>query len=400
MRNNRYHTPMPVLLARARFLEQQLNRNTSDNADLHENLSTAQNQNEITVKPKGALMHFFDPVVEIFIAGGGGAGRALPQALQEAVNFGLNLKKIKVVCATSVGTILGLGIVLGLTPANMRKTLDDMPTDKFQDWSIRKIINFFNEWGLCSGKEMTSYIRKLIRETCSLDDPTFRELYNAGFTKEFRVIATNVSKQRIAIFSHKETPNMKVADAVATACGIPLVYPPHWLMNAKGEIEVFTDGGLIRNYPFGVGGSPNVPIEHQLGFNFVNRGTAYALNNEQHTWLGSFWGYLCALFSMILFQDPLSLSDGIKNRTVVIDVNHNPLKFNATAQEQRLLDAAGREGVRRLVQQNLKIKADEKYRKIKSDFLPSFSLKKPEIKKVSNIQEQRSLSALSKVKAR
>lgn len=372
MDEDQYQTPIPVLIARARILrEKHLASEKRETSPFY-----AAHEKESTTKPTREPQHLFSPVIELFIAGGGGAGRALPQALQEAVNFGLDLKKIKVICATSVGTIVGLGLTLGITPANMRQMLEDMPTEKFQDWSLRKIVNFFYEWGLCSGKEMTAYLRKLIKEKSGLDDPTFLELYRAGFKKEFRVVVTNVSKQRISIFSYKETPHIKVSEAVATACGIPLVYPPHWIVNAQGELEAFTDGGLIRNYPFGVGGSPNVPLEKQLGFNFVNRGAAYSLNNDKHALLGSFWAYLRTLFSMILFQDPLSLSDAIKNRTVVINVNHNPLKFNATAEEQRALDEAGQNGVRHLVHQIMKIKKKQDVTYSHPMFLPAYSIKR------------------------
>ena len=296
----------------------------------------------------------FNPVTEIYLAGGGGAGRALPSALAEAQLHGLDFNKLKVVCATSVGTIVGLGVTLGITPLKMKRMLSEMPTDKFQDWSLKRILNFFSEWGVCSGKEINAYIRKMIRDETGLEDPTFLELYNAGCTKEFRVLTTNVSKSRTAIFSHILTPNHKVAELVTTACSIPLVYSPRWLVNELSELEAHIDGGLIRNYPFGLGGDPTVPIEEQLGFNFVNKAAAYAIDNEKHTIIDSFWRYFKSILTMVLFDDPLSLSDSIKDRTVVIAVNHNPLNFDATPAEQHALDKAGIKGVRHLIARMLK----------------------------------------------
>lgn len=296
----------------------------------------------------------FKSVTEVYFAGGGGAGRALPSALAEAQKYGLDFEKLRIVCATSVGTIVGLGVTLGISPMKMKKMLCDMPTDKFQDWSIRRIFNFFTEWGVCSGNEMNAYVRKMIKDETGLDDPTFLELYEAGYTKEFRVLTTNVSKHKTSIFSHRLTPYKKVAELVTTACSIPIVYAPRWLVNERGELEAHTDGGLIKNYPFGLGGDPLVPIEEQLGFNFVNKGAAYALDNTKHTIIDSFWRYFKSLLSMILFQDPLSVSDSIKDRTVTIAVNHNPLKFDATEQEQLALDRAGIKGVRNLISRMLK----------------------------------------------
>ncbi len=292
-------------------------------------------------------------VKEIYIAGGGGAGRALPSALAKAQEYGLNFDNIKVVCATSVGTIVGLGITLNIAPHEMKKMLSEMPTNKFQDWNLRRIIHFFSEWGFCSGNEIKSYIRKMIKDKSGLDDPTFLELYQAGFNKEFRVVTTNVSKHKIAIFSHRLTPHQKVADIITTACSIPLVYAPSWIVNDKGELEAHTDGGLIKNYPFGVGASSNVPIQSQLGFNFMNKGAAYAIDNESHTMIYSFWRYFKSLISLVVFDDPLSVSESIQERTVVISVNHNPLKFDASVDEQAALDKAGSKGVEKLVERLL-----------------------------------------------
>jgi hypothetical protein len=340
MSNFQYESQIFTLRARARILLQ--------NDQPHQTSANQKVKSEIDLSPK--LPDIFKPVSELFIAGGGGAGRALPSALQEAVRYGLDLKNVKVVCATSVGTMVGLAIVLGLAPQEMKIILHDMPTDRFQDWSLKKIFNFFREWGFCSGKEISLFIRNLIKNKTGLDDPTFLELYEAGFTKEFRVLTTNVSKQRTTIFSYKETPHKRVSDIIATACSIPLVYSPHWIVNEFGELEAHTDGGLIRNYPFGFGGAMPSPIEHQLGFNFVNKGAAYALDNDKHQFVSTFWQYFKNLIAMILFQDPIALPDGIKDRTVVISVNHDPLKFDATLDEQHALDKAGKKGVRNLVQ--------------------------------------------------
>lgn len=335
-----YESQILALRSRARFF---LQNNHSNSLPTHPK----------EVKRNASQTEFydlFDSVSELFIAGGGGAGRALPSALQEAASFGLDFEKVKVVCATSVGTMVGLAVVLGIPPQEMKAILNDMPTDRFQDWSVKKVFNFFREWGLCSGKEIAFFIQKLIKDKTGLDDPTFLELYEAGYTKEFRVLTTNVSKLRTAIFSYKQTPHKRVSDVIATACSIPLVYSPRWIVNDFGELEAHTDGGLIRNYPFGFGGTTPSPIEQQLGFNFVNKGAAYGLDNDKHQFVSSFWQYFKNLLAMILFQDPVALPDGIRDRTVIISVNHNPLNFNASQAEQVALDKAGKEGVQNLVQ--------------------------------------------------
>ncbi len=360
-----YQTSVALMRAQARILiknEEHSQRIASRAIPIMQELRDELNV-QASVEPTIDKSQLFKPVKELFIAGGGGAGRALPSAFEEAVKHGLDLDNLEVICATSVGTIIGLGIVLGITPSEMRVMLNEMPTHQFQDWSLKKIYNFFTEWGLCSGKVINNYLLKMIYDKTGLIDPTFLELYEAGYTKEFRVVTTNVSKLRPAIFSHKLTPHKKVSDMVTAACSFPIVFAPHWIVNEQGVLECHSDGGLLRNYPFGFGGDATIPLEQQLGFNFVNKGAAYALDNDRHTLIDTFWQYFTRLLSMIMFQDPLSLPENVKDRTVVINVNHNPLNFDATPEQQQALDLAGIQGVQRLAQKiedNGKLKSKPK----------------------------------------
>lgn len=293
-------------------------------------------------------------VTELFIAGGGGAGRALPSALKEAAAFGLNLDKLKVVCAASVGAIVALGVVIGIPAHRMGAVLNDMPTDSFQDWNMYSFINFFTRWGWCQGEAMPNYFKEMIKNETGLDDPTFIELYEAGYTKELRVITANISKQRAAIFSHIKTPHEKVAKIIGLACSIPLLFPPQWFKNEKGEYEAYADGGIAKNFPLGVGSSSSVPLSEQLGFIIINKNGADKDPNKDK--IVSFWHYLRGLLTLLFTQDPLCLAANLKERTIPITVDHNPLNFSASKEQQAALDEAGRVGVRRFARHLLKNK--------------------------------------------
>lgn len=339
-------------------------------------------------KPVGHLRSLLKDVTEVFIAGGGGAGRALPSAINEASEFGLDLKKLKVVCASSVGAIVGLGIAIGMPANRMGKVLNEMPTDTFQDWSWLSVINFFTRWGWCQGETMPNYFRKMIRDETGLDDPTFLDLYKAGYRKEFRVITANVSKQRAAIFSYLKTPHEKVAKVVGLACSIPLIFPPQWVKNEKGHLEAYTDGGIAKNYPWGVGSSPSVPLHEQLGFIIINNNGRSQPNENI---LASFWHYLRGLIILLFSQDPLCLAANAKERTVAVTVNHNPLNFNATAKEQAALDEAGKIGVRRFARHLVKIK-EEAHKS--SALLPSFDALRNQSRPLAKEVERPTITAL------
>lgn len=337
-------------------------------------------------KPVGENRELLADVTEIFIAGGGGAGRALPSALKEATEFGLNLDKLKVVCAASVGAIVALGIVIGIPAHRMGAVLNDMPTDSFQDWNMYSFINFFTRWGWCQGEAMPNYFKEMIKKETGLDDPTFLELYEAGYTKELRVITANISKQRAAIFSHLKTPHEKVSKIIALACRIPLLFPPLWFKNEKGEYEAYADGGIAKNFPWGVGSSPSVPLSEQLGFILINK---YGADQDPaKDKIVSFWHYLKGIITLLFTQDPLCLAANIKERTIAITVDHNPLNFSATNKEQAGMDEAARVGVRRFARHALKSKP---HHTANAAFLPLFNTgkhKKESIDKNINSPER------------
>lgn len=299
----------------------------------------------------------FSSVRELFLSGGGGAGRALPAAIEEASRAGLDLKKVNVIVATSVGSILGLGIAMGLSPKQLHTMLAEMPAEQFQDWSLSSLKKCLQQWALCDGKGMPDYFRAALKKYTGLDDPSFAELYQKT-GKEFRVIVTNLSQKKMDILSHKTTPHEKVANSVALSCGLPVLYPPQWRQNEAGEWDLCVDGGLIKGYPWGVGSSSGTPLEEQLGFVFINRTGAAAFNQAPVSPIVTIKDYLKNILTMFVFRNVFDMPDSIKSRTVTIGLNWNPLKFTATKEEQEGLNQAGQDGVRQFIERTLKAKED------------------------------------------
>ncbi|MBO2030244.1 patatin-like phospholipase family protein [Siccationidurans ginsengisoli] len=78
----------------------------------------------------------------------------------------------------------------------------------------------------------------------------YRDLYTTG---------TNLTTQRVQVFSHETNPTMRVADAVRISMSIPLYFRAVLLDGqnnvmvgrpAPGQpVQVLVDGGLLANYP-------------------------------------------------------------------------------------------------------------------------------------------------------
>lgn len=306
-------------------------------------------------------------VRELYFAGGAGAGLALRASVLECIRNGLNLDKVKVVCGTSVGALFSLALSLDIPSKDLKKTINSMPGKKFMDWSWwDSLSNFPSRWGWCKGQAIPNYCCKIIKEFTGLEDPTFLELYQAGFKKELRVITANLTRGEVGVFSYRTTPNFKVATAVSVSCSVPVLFPPTWI---NGELH--TDGGIIKNYPFAVG-SQESDINKQLGFIFVNKATGLRLNEIETNPINSFFKYLGSLFWSVVFQEPLTLPDEVKRRTIAIDIDHPPWEFEATDAVQKRLNKAGRQGTINLMKQiRCWQKVENKRSHHKSEIVPS-----------------------------
>src|SRR5262245_55695553 len=71
---------------------------------------------------------------------------------------------------------------------------------------------------------------------------TFRDLRERG--RSLRIVATNVDRRTLRLFSDKTTPDVSVVDAVIASMSMPVVFKP-WRIDG----ERYIDGALVSNLP-------------------------------------------------------------------------------------------------------------------------------------------------------
>jgi NTE family protein len=71
---------------------------------------------------------------------------------------------------------------------------------------------------------------------------TFRDLRERG--RPLRIVATNVDRRTLRLFSDKTTPDMPVSDAVVASMAMPFVFKP-WRIDGMRHV----DGALVSNLP-------------------------------------------------------------------------------------------------------------------------------------------------------
>lgn len=178
----------------------------------------------------------------VYLSGGGMCAIAHVGALIELSKH-IHLKSIKEWMGVSAGSFVSMCICIGFT------------LDELYDISIRFDFTNIKEydsvpgWILHFGIDTGERLHKLI-EAClhvkGLESHiTFEELYKK-FGKSLKIIATDINIAEAKVFSPKETPTYKVADAVRASMSYPYYFQP-FICPETGHYLV--DGGVISNYP-------------------------------------------------------------------------------------------------------------------------------------------------------
>ncbi len=201
------------------------------------------------------------------VFGGGGAkGVAYAGALRA-----LKERKcwFRAVAGSSAGAITAALIAAGLDPDEMSRETDAglkcfqlnlkeglkrftdtggfLPSEPFRQWLNGVLVNQLKK----AGHEHKGNV-------------TFEELFTATGI-ELNVVAADLSLRCQVIFSHLETPNCAVADAVVASSSIPFAFPSRLLgvpeAGAEEEMKSFhhtiVDGGVWANFPLFVFEDPD-----------------------------------------------------------------------------------------------------------------------------------------------
>ncbi|MBC7867961.1 MAG: patatin-like phospholipase family protein [Gloeobacteraceae cyanobacterium ES-bin-316] len=203
----------------------------------------------------------------LVLEGGGTRGLAYAGVFSVLEEKGI-LKKIEKVAGTSAGSIAGMMISIGYNATEIDSVMKELAIQKFNDGKggvLGKYRRFKKDFGIYKGKVFEKWLKELINHKTGKPLLTFEELHQLhlqnNFYKDFYCTGTNLSKQRLEIFSHRHTPSMPLALAVRISGGIPLYFEPVALDNQLQKIKksdttsfvnYYVDGGMLSNYPISI----------------------------------------------------------------------------------------------------------------------------------------------------
>lgn len=148
-------------------------------------------------------------------------------------------EKIKKFVGTSIGSILCFFLCMEY---NLDELIDFVKNFNFsyleQEIDCEK---FLVNYGLNDGKKFIILIKTFILKKFNKNDITFKELYDKT-KKELYIIATNYSKCKEELFNHKNTPDLKITDAIRMSISLPIFFTP---INQNNDLLI--DGGFTNN---------------------------------------------------------------------------------------------------------------------------------------------------------
>ena len=195
--------------------------------------------------------------------GGGIRGLAYPGAIKVLEEKNI-IKNIERVAGTSAGAITSLLLGLDYTSHEMDSVFQSLKIQQFNDGKniFGKIHRFKNEYGIFKGEKFEKWLGELIKFKTGNANTTFAELHllhqNDKRFKDVYCTGTNITKQKLQIFSWQHTPGMQLKTAVHISGCIPVYYKPVavdslWnevpVKNNKNNFDLYVDGGMINNYP-------------------------------------------------------------------------------------------------------------------------------------------------------
>ena len=177
----------------------------------------------------------------LVLSGGSIRGISHIGALKELVDKGLiDLRNLKALAAVSIGSLIGILIVLGFS-------IDEI-WDFVYHLDMKKIIRpdiflFIKKCGMDTGYIIYDLIEQILTKKTDIKHITFKQLYE--ITKiHFTAVGACLTTKDIVYYDHINTPNFKVSMAIRISIGLPGLFTPV-VINGKQYI----DGGVLNNYP-------------------------------------------------------------------------------------------------------------------------------------------------------
>ena len=312
------------------------------------------------------------------LEGGGLRGIAYAGAFKALEENG-TMQEIENIAGSSAGAIAGMMVSIGYKADEIDSMFMSLKFQSFNDGRgglVGKYKRIKKNFGIYKGDKYEGWLQEMLIKKTGNADLTFMQLHQLKLNnkkyKDLYCTGTNISKQRLEVFSYKNTPDFSVATAVRISGGVPLYFTPIALNDSLQKIKTgdtssyinyYVDGGMLCNYPISMfdsckhGATPL--LCNDLVFNYETLGIKLERKEQIDIFhkdsifippyhLLKINDYLSA-FSNLLMETMERKYPGLlneKGRSIYIDYgNFNPKVRKVSIKNKRMLYENGRAGV-------------------------------------------------------
>ena len=170
------------------------------------------------------------------------------------------LNTIENYAASSIGCFIILCLVLDYKVREIKDILINLNFFKSINIDVDNILNYITDLGIDDGANFRRISEIIMKKKNINATITMGELYKVN-KKNIIFAVSNITTSKTEYLNYKDTPNIKVIDAIMMSCSFPFYFVPITMNNSK-----YIDGGLFNNYPINVF---DEDLEHTIGCNIL-----------------------------------------------------------------------------------------------------------------------------------
>jgi predicted patatin/cPLA2 family phospholipase len=182
--------------------------------------------------------HEIKSIHNISFSGGGIKGIYYIGILRSLQEYG-TYKYIKSWSGTSIGSFFA---VLGCLEIPWQYLLNICMNTDIEKLVDIDINNFLQSQGMIKGNEFDNIVIQSTNNQIS-HKTTFEDLWKKT-NKTLYICAYNVDKYKSFLFSHINSPKIRILDAIKASCSIPIIFPPKYIHG-----NYFYDGSTLETLP-------------------------------------------------------------------------------------------------------------------------------------------------------
>jgi NTE family protein len=255
---------------------------------------TENNNVENTVTPVTNVLY-----KNLVLSGGGIRGISIIGAIKKLIeNNVLNLSVIESVAGSSVGSLIGLLLVIGLDIGEIWQVVEHFTTISVISPNPMLILS---NYGIDDGSTIINIFENIIENKTGIRNINFKQLYQHKAIN-FTIIGCCLTTKSVAYFNHIDTPDFNVSTALRISISIPGIFTPVII-----DGKAYVDGCLSDSYPMNLYDSC---LEQTLGI---------YIDDDYCTEFKYLEEFITSIINLFMYDKNKHIYERYKNNTVFIE---------------------------------------------------------------------------------